>query len=181
MEDLIGLGAPTTTAAPTTSTTDDLLGLGAPAATNQPAAMQSIDDLLGGPAIPPANQAAAQSQPVAPTYSLDNMFGGGVNTADSLLGIGMPSAAQPDVQLAPESDCDGEKFQTLWMQLPDCGQVNLPIKQNWICNVAEIKAKMEEAKIFTMASGLVGDEIKFYFHAKLADGSGYGFAEIIFK
>ena len=45
----------------------------------------------------------------------------------------------------------------------------------------EIEAKMKEANIFTMASGLVGDEIKFYFHAKLADGSGYGFAEIIFK
>ena len=40
---------------------------------------------------------------------------------------------------------------------------------------------MKETYIFTMASGLVGDEIKFYFHSKLADGSGYGFAEIIFK
>ena len=50
-----------------------------------------------------------------------------------------------------------------------------------MCNVAEIEAKMKEACIFTMASGLVGDEIKFYFHSKLADGSGYGFAEIIFK
>ena len=32
-----------------------------------------------------------------------------------------------------------------------------------------------------MASGLVGDEMKFYFHCQLSDGSGYGFGEIIFK
>ncbi len=32
-----------------------------------------------------------------------------------------------------------------------------------------------------MASGLVGDEIKLYLHCQLADKSGYGFAEIVFK
>lgn len=47
--------------------------------------------------------------------------------------------------------------------------------------MAEIEAKMKEVNIFTMASGLVGDEIKFYYHCQLADNSGYGFAEIIFK
>lgn len=50
-----------------------------------------------------------------------------------------------------------------------------------MCNVAEIEAKMKEANIFTMASGLVGDEIKFYYHCQLADRSGYAFAEIVFK
>ena len=50
-----------------------------------------------------------------------------------------------------------------------------------MCNVAEIEAKMKEVGIFTMASGLVGDEMKFYYHCQLADSSGYGFAEIIFK
>ena len=40
---------------------------------------------------------------------------------------------------------------------------------------------MKEANILTMASGLVGDEIKFYFHCQLADQSGYGFGEIVFR
>ena len=40
---------------------------------------------------------------------------------------------------------------------------------------------MKEANILTMASGLVGDEIKFYFHCQLADQSGYGFFEIVFR
>ena len=57
-------------------------------------------------------------------YSLDNMLGGGVGgagAADGLMGIGMGGAVSPDVQFAAASDCDGEKFQTLWMQLPECG------------------------------------------------------------
>lgn len=50
-----------------------------------------------------------------------------------------------------------------------------------MCNVAEIEAKMKEINVFTMASGLVGDEMKFYYHCQTADLSGYGFAEIVFK
>ena len=40
---------------------------------------------------------------------------------------------------------------------------------------------MREAHIHTMASGHVGDEIKFYFHCQMPDNSGYGFGEIIFR
>jgi len=32
-----------------------------------------------------------------------------------------------------------------------------------------------------MASGQVGDELKFYFHCQMADKSGYALAEIGFK
>jgi hypothetical protein len=93
------------------------------------------------------------------------MFGESAQSSggDQFSGFGMSAA--PAVQFAPASDCDGEKFQTLWMQLPDSGLVNLTIRANWNCNIAEIEAKMKEVNIFTMASGLVGDEIKFYFHA----------------
>ena len=41
-------------------------------------------------------------------------MGGGLGA----FGIG---GGVPDIQLAPQSDCDGEKFQTLWMQLPEAG------------------------------------------------------------
>ena len=32
-----------------------------------------------------------------------------------------------------------------------------------------------------MASGQVGDELKFYFHFKFADQTGYALAEVVFK
>ena len=51
------------------------------------------------------------------------------------------------------SDLDGEKFQTYWMQLPDGGTINKPIKPNLIPNTGAIEAKMKEANIHTMASG----------------------------
>ena len=95
-------------------------------------------------------------------------------------GLGAPQA-QPEVQLSPHSDVDGEKFQTLWMQLPEAGRVNKQVKSGWMINIQEIQSKMQEGNIFTMASGIVGDEVKFYFHCKLADESGYGFGEIVFK
>lgn len=41
----------------------------------------------------------------------------------------------------------------------------MPLSPTWVCNLAEIEAKMKQSNIFTMASGLIGDEIKFYFHA----------------
>ena len=109
------------------------------------------------------------------------MFGGGSVGGNLLDGIGGMGNAQPDIQLAPQSDCEGEKFQTLWMQLPEAGQIVLSIKPTWNCNIPEIEAKMKECGIYTMASGQVGDEIKLYFHCQLADGSGYGFGEIIFR
>lgn len=40
---------------------------------------------------------------------------------------------------------------------------------------------MAENFIFSMASGSVGDELKFYFHCQLADKSGYALAEVVFK
>ena len=39
---------------------------------------------------------------------------------------------------------------------------------------------MAQNFVFTMASGQVGDELKFYFHCQYTD-SGYAMAEVIFK
>ena len=44
-----------------------------------------------------------------------------------------------------------------------------------------IEQAMASSYIFVMASGQVGDELKFYFHCQLADMSGYAMAEIVFK
>jgi len=40
---------------------------------------------------------------------------------------------------------------------------------------------MTECFIFAMASGQVGDELKFYFHSQLANQAGYALAEVVFK
>ena len=67
------------------------------------------------------------------------------------------------------------------MQLPEAGRVQMQIRPGYMVNIGEIQAKMQESHIFTMASGVIGDEVKFYFHCQLADKSGYGFGEIVFK
>lgn len=47
--------------------------------------------------------------------------------------------------------------------------------------IPQVVERMTSAYIFDMASGQVGDELKFYFHCQLADKSGYALAEIVFK
>lgn len=49
-------------------------------------------------------------------YSLDGMLGGSGGGMDGLMGIGMGGTpATPQITFKENSDCDGEKFQTLWM------------------------------------------------------------------
>jgi hypothetical protein len=45
----------------------------------------------------------------------------------------------------------------------------------------QVEKVMTENFIFTMASGQVGDELKFYFHSQFAERDGYVFSELIFK
>jgi hypothetical protein len=47
--------------------------------------------------------------------------------------------------------------------------------------IQQVEQRMNENFIFAMASGQVGDELKFYFHCQLGDKSGYALAEIVFK
>jgi len=47
--------------------------------------------------------------------------------------------------------------------------------------IFQVEKQMNDSSVFVMASGQVGDELKFYFHCQLADKSGYALAEIVFK
>ncbi len=67
----------------------------------------------------------------------------------------------------------------LWMQLPDAGKIQKTMRS--MPQIAMVEQRMAEHFIFAMASGQVGDELKFYFHCQLLDKSGYAFSETIFK
>lgn len=66
------------------------------------------------------------------------------------------------------------------MQLPEAGQIHKQLKGNFP-TIPHVEQAMASSYIFVMASGQVGDELKFYFHCQLADGSGYALAEVVFK
>ena len=51
------------------------------------------------------------------------------------------------------------------MQLPEAANIQLMIKPDYVPSTAHIEQTMAAANIFTMASGQVGDELKFYFHS----------------
>lgn len=63
--------------------------------------------------------------------------------------------------------------------MPEAGRVQKQLKG--MPGIQQVEQRMNENYIFAMASGLVGDELKFYFHCQLADKSGYVLAEIVFK
>lgn len=68
------------------------------------------------------------------------------------------------------------------MQLPDSGKIQKQLRTTGgIPPIIQIEHRMAEYYIFAMASGQVGDELKFYFHCQLADKSGYALAEVVFK
>lgn len=69
----------------------------------------------------------------------------------------------------------------MWMQLPNAGQLQKAYRQGFFANIPILEQKFNSCKFFTMASGQVGDETKFYLHSQLADKSGYVIAEAIFK
>lgn len=63
----------------------------------------------------------SQSVPIQPMYGLDGILGAPTNQPaasqnDPLSGFNFGgNAPVADIQFAQASDCDGEKFQTLWM------------------------------------------------------------------
>lgn len=69
----------------------------------------------------------------------------------------------------------------MWMQLPNAGQIQKAFRPGFFADISLIEQKFSSSQIYTMASGKVGDETKFYLHAQLADRSGYVIAEVIFK
>ena len=67
------------------------------------------------------------------------------------------------------------------MQLPEGARLDYQIRTPQMPTIPDVEKQLNSVNIFTMASGQVGDELKFYFHCQLADKSGYAMAEIVFK
>jgi len=58
--------------------------------------------------------------------------------------------------------------------------LNKQMKPNIMPSIPEVEGTLNSMHVSTMASGQVGDELKFYFHCQLADQSGYAMSEIVF-
>mmetsp|Transcript_39746 Transcript_39746/g.91916 ORF Transcript_39746/g.91916 Transcript_39746/m.91916 type:complete len:831 (+) Transcript_39746:250-2742(+) len=143
-----------------------LPGFGAP----DPAPVESADLLGGGllddtPAAPPQ---------VAP--SLSPSSGGDLLGMDDLLGgLGaevpvpsVPSSAPPEFSLAMDASMDGGSFQARWAQLPQLPLLNWPMRPGSASNTGAVEAALKPRGIFVIASGTVGQSMKFYFYARQA-------------
>ena len=53
------------------------------------------------------------------------------------------------------------------------------MRQDVVFHVADIEALLVQAKIFTMASGQIGNELKLFMYAQMLDRSGYFLLETI--
>ncbi len=90
----------------------------------------------------------------------------------------MINSSQP-VELIQVPDLDSERFQQLWMQLPDTQNWTQKVKPEIIFQTTQIEQLLAQHKIFCMASGQIGNELKFFFFAQMADKSGYFLMETL--
>lgn len=136
----------------------------------------------------PQNTFVAASGPQT-QYSLDGMMGGNVapsanNLLDQMGGMMNQQVNSDLIVLNDVSELDSERFQQLWMQLPvGCGGQALikPLRNDMQFTVQVVENKFKENKLQTMASGQMGNELKFFFHCQLADKSGFFMIESLFN
>ena len=106
-------------------------------------------------------------------YSLDGMGAFGFGSTSS-----GPSAPQ-NVELSGTPDLDSERFQSLWMQIPENPPHTKTLKPGMHFTTQEIEQTLAQSKIFCMASGQIGNDLKFFFYAQMADKSGYFLIETL--
>ena len=111
------------------------------------------------------------------TYGLDGLSGLSLGGPTQPMG-GLMEAA-PQLQLHEQPDLDSERFQTLWMQLTDAGNIQKQIRSDVHLATNEIEAHLSKQKIFCMASGQIGNEFKFFFFSQSSDRSGYFMVECL--
>lgn len=78
---------------------------------------------------------------------------------------GGAQASNQLVELSAQPDLDSERFQQLWMQLPDAATVQKMLRADIAFNTGEIEQLLVQNQIFCMASGQIGNELKFFFYA----------------
>ena len=135
------------------------------------------NDLLGGP-----SSSGAGNQ-----YSLDGLDGmmgsnAGGGFLDSFQNNNLLNQGnQPPIQLSDTSELDSERFQQLWMQLPNQAPLQKSLRLDVQFNIQQIESYFKEKKMQCMANGQMGTELKFFFHCQMADKSGFFMSEMLFN
>jgi hypothetical protein len=114
----------------------------------------------------PAGQRSHQAPPAAaPSMDLLDMdFGGSSGPAP-------PATAAPVLTLVPNPVIDAASFQAKWT---NCRVVdNIAVQLPQIASQSEIEQAFAANRIFTMASGDVGPQFKFFFYAQDAQDHFY--------
>jgi len=65
------------------------------------------------------------------------------------------------------------------MQLPDNQNATKNIRADIQFQCSDVEKVLYQNKILTMASGQIGNELKFFFFAQLVDKSGYFLVETL--
>jgi|LauGreDrversion4_2_1035121.scaffolds.fasta_scaffold83404_4 hypothetical protein len=65
------------------------------------------------------------------------------------------------------------------MQLPDSAPTVKSLRSGLSFTIQEIEQTLVQSKIFCMASGQIGNDLKLFFYAQLADKSGYFLIETV--
>eukprot|EP00439_Symbiodinium_sp_Y106_P034222 s6110_g4.t1 len=133
---------------------------------DSPAPAESADLLGGGPATRGAfpGLRLGFKSPMAGLLD-DDLLGG--------LGSEVPApvavpAAPPEFSLALDASMDGNSFQARWSQLPQLPVLNWPLRPGSASNTGAVEAALRPHGIFVIASGTVGQSMKFYFYARQA-------------
>jgi len=137
---------------------------------DSPAPAESAD-LLGGGLLDDVPAAPAQAGPSTSPSSGGDLLG----MEDLLGGLGseVPApvavpAAPPEFSLALDASMDGNSFQARWSQLPQLPVLNWPLRPGSASNTGAVEAALRPHGIFVIASGTVGQSMKFYFYARQA-------------
>lgn len=112
---------------------------------------------------------------------MDGSAGGGLLGMSNTLNINQNPQG---IELLQTSELDSERFQQLWMQLPvGCGgqPIQKSLRLDLQLTIQMIEQHALECKIMCMANGQLGTELKFFFHAQMADKSGFFMIEALFN
>lgn len=118
----------------------------------------TVDDLLDTPTTN-TEAISGGKKNVTAAYSLDD-FGGGMMSQQNI--------EPKDIKFNEHSDLESDKFQNMWMQLQESGKINCTFNKEFP-SINDIEEIMKQQRFFSVASGQVGSDYKFFFHCKLAN------------